>query len=118
MKHAAISGRNAAEAGRGGLRVAGGELMQNTRQGRAGMIIRNEDISRVIIEIPAEHRHLRTTVTLSDGSELVFQEATIANIVRAYVSLKTHPTTTRVVLQGGTVVGRKEGFAEWQLLES
>ena len=82
------------------------------------MIIRNEDVLRVTVETPAGHRHLRTTVSLGDGTELVFQEATIANIVRAYVSIKTHPTTTRVVLQGGAVAGRKEGFAEWQLLES
>lgn len=82
------------------------------------MIIRNEDISRVIVEIPAGHRHLRTTVSLADGTDLVFEEAAIANIVRAYVSLKTHPTTTRIVLQGGTVAERKEGFAEWQLLET
>ena len=83
----------------------------------AGMIIRNKDVSQVVVEIPAGHCHLRTTVSLGDGTELVFQEATIANIVRAYVSLKTHPTTTRIVLRGGPVADRKEGFAEWQLLE-
>ena len=81
------------------------------------MIIRNEDVSRVIVEIPAGHRHLRTTLALVDGTELVFQEAAIANIVRAYVAVKTHPTTTRIVLEGGPVAERKEGFAEWQLLE-
>ena len=63
------------------------------------------------------YRHLRTTVSLADGTELVFQEAAIANIVRAYVSVKTHPTTTRIVLEGGSVDERKECFAEWQLLE-
>jgi len=82
------------------------------------MLIRNEHVSRVIVEIPPGHRHLRTTVSLEDGTELVFHEATIANIVRAYVSIKTHPTTARIVLHGGAVAGRKEGFAEWQLLES
>jgi hypothetical protein len=81
------------------------------------MIIRNEDISRVIVEIPAGHKHLRTTVSLADGAELVFQEAVIANIVRAYISIKTHPATTRIVLRGGPLAERKEGFAEWQLLE-
>jgi hypothetical protein len=81
------------------------------------MLIRNEDISRVIAEIPAEHRHLRTTVVLADGTELVFQEAAIANIVRAYIGVKTHPTTTRVVLKGERLEGRKEGYAEWQLVE-
>ena len=56
-------------------------------------------------------------MSLTDGTELVFQEATIANIVRAYVSVKTHPATTRIELQGGAVAERKEWFAEWQLLE-
>jgi len=82
------------------------------------MVISNEEILRVTIEIPADHRHLRATVSLADGTDLVFQEASIANIVRAYVSLKTHPTMTRIVLQGRAVAERKEGFAEWQLLES
>jgi hypothetical protein len=81
------------------------------------MIIRNEDIQQVIAEIPTGHRHLRTTVMLVDGTELVFQEAAIANIVRAYIRVKTHPTKVRVVLNGERLADRKEGFAEWQLLE-
>lgn len=81
------------------------------------MIIRNEDIRQVIAEIPAGHRHLRTTVVFADGSELVFQEAAVANIVRAYIRVKTHPTATRVVLNGERVTERKDGYAEWQLME-
>ncbi len=81
------------------------------------MLIRNEDIDRVTAEIPAGHRHLRTTVVLADGTELVFQEAAIANIVRAYIGVKTHPTATRVALKGERLAERKEGYAEWQLLE-
>ncbi len=81
------------------------------------MIIRNEDIVRVTAEIPEGHRHLRTTVVLADGSELVFQEAAVANIVRAYVGVKTHPVRKRVVLKGERLAERKEGYAEWQLLE-
>jgi hypothetical protein len=81
------------------------------------MIIRNEDIAGVIAEIPAGHLHLRTTISLADGTELVFQEAAIANIVRAYIRVKTHPRETRVELKGVFVDKRKEGFAEWQLIE-
>ncbi len=81
------------------------------------MIVRNEDIRQVIAEIPEGHRHLRTTVVLADGSELVFQEAAVANIVRAYVRVKTHPTATRVALKGKWLPERKEGYAEWQLVE-
>ena len=36
------------------------------------MIIRNEDIKELIAEIPEGHRHLRTTIKLQDGTELVF----------------------------------------------
>lgn len=81
------------------------------------MIIRNEDIVRVTAEIPGGHRHLRTTVELADGTELVFQEAAVASIVRAYVGVKTHPVRRRVVLRGELLAERKEGYAEWQLLE-
>ncbi len=81
------------------------------------MFIRNEDIVRVTAEIPEGHRHLRTTVVLADGTELVFQEAAVANIVRAYVGVKTHPVRKRVVLKGERLAERKEGYAEWQLLE-
>ena len=81
------------------------------------MIIRNEDIRRVIAEVPEGHRHLRTTLELADGTELVFQEAAIANIVRAYIGVKTHPRARRVVLKGERLEERKEGYAEWQLLE-
>lgn len=81
------------------------------------MIVRNEEIVRVTVETPAGHRHLRTAVLLSDGTELVFQEAAIANIVRAYIGVKTHPAVTKVILKGQRVAARKEGYAEWQLLE-
>ena len=81
------------------------------------MIIRNEDIVRVIAGIPEGHRHLRTTVQLADGTELVFQEASIAAIVRAYIRVKTHPSTTCVELKGKRVAEHKEGYAEWQLME-
>jgi hypothetical protein len=82
------------------------------------MIIKNEDIREVVMEVPEGHAHLRTTVLLKDGSEVVFQEAAIANIVRAYVTVKTHPVKSKVRLRGEKLLGRKEGYAEWQLLES
>jgi hypothetical protein len=81
------------------------------------MNIRNEDIRELIMEVPEGHKHLRTTMLLDDGTELVFQEATIANLVRAYVSIKTHPTKRKTRLRGEMPAGTKEGFAEWQLVE-
>ncbi len=81
------------------------------------MDIRNEDIQEVVVEIPEGHRHVRTKVVLRDGTELVFQEAAMANITRAFITVKTHPEKSRVILTGKKCVGRKDGYAEWQLIE-
>lgn len=81
------------------------------------MVVRNEDIKSLTAEIPEGHKHLRTTIMLQDGTEFVFQEATIANLVRAYIDVKTHPAKKKIVLRGQKVEGRKEGYAEWQLVE-
>jgi hypothetical protein len=81
------------------------------------MKISNEDIVEVLAEIPEGHRHIRTTVLLDDGTEFVFQEAAVANIVRAYVTLKTHPVKSWIRLKGRKVSERKQDYAEWQLLE-
>jgi hypothetical protein len=62
------------------------------------MIVRNEDIREVITEIPEGHKHIRTTLVFKDGTEQTFQEATMANLVRAYIEVKTHPTKTKVHL--------------------
>jgi hypothetical protein len=82
------------------------------------MVFRNEDISWVVTEIPEGHKHLRTTIALKDGGKVTFQEATVAGIVRSYIDVKTHPLCSRVALTAAKVEERKEGYAEWQLLES
>jgi hypothetical protein len=82
------------------------------------MIVSNDEIRGVIVEIPEGHRHLRTTLVLQDGREFTFQEATIANIVRAYIMVKTHPVHTAIRLTGRHLSERKRDFAEWQLLEA
>jgi len=79
--------------------------------------VRNEEVMRLVAEIPQGHRHLRTTLTLADGSSLTLQEATVAAIVRAYLAVKTDPLRDRVVLTGRRLAKRKAGYAEWQLLE-
>jgi hypothetical protein len=81
------------------------------------MLIKNEDVREVLSEIPEGHIHIRTTVTLQDGASMTFQEATIANLVRAYINVKTHPAKTRSVLKSTFLQDRKDGFAEWQLIE-
>jgi hypothetical protein len=80
-------------------------------------VLRNEEVAAIVAEIPEGHRHLRTTVRLDDGSAITLQEATVAAIVRAYVTVKTDPLRNGVTLKGRKVPGRKEGYAEWQLLE-
>jgi hypothetical protein len=81
------------------------------------MIVHNEDVKKVIAEVPQGHRHVRTILVLQDGIEITFQEATIANIVRAYITVKTHPTKNKVTLKGQQVMKRKKDYAAWQLLE-
>jgi len=81
------------------------------------MIIRNEDVKELIVEIPEGHMHIRATIFLQDGTELTLQEATIANLVRAYINIKTHPTATALRLTGRKLRDRKDGFAGWQLVE-
>jgi len=81
------------------------------------MNIVNEHVRELIAEIPEGHRHIRTRIILQDNTEIIFQEATIANIVRAYVTLKTHPQKVSLKLMGKRLADRKSGFAEWQLLE-
>ena len=85
--------------------------------GKGATVLSNEDVTGIIAEIPAGHRHLRTTVMLADGSALTFQEATVAALVRAYVTVKTDPVKRRVVLKGARENRRKRGYAEWQLQE-
>ncbi len=81
------------------------------------MIIHNEDIKELTAEIPEGHKHLRTTIVLQDGTEFVFQEATIANLVRAYITVKTDPIKRKVKLKGKSLSERKNDYAEWQLVE-
>jgi len=81
------------------------------------MIVKNEEVKELIAEIPEGHKHLRTTIVFQDGREMTFHEAIIANMVRAYVTVKTHPVTKRVVMKATKLDSRKDGYAEWQLLE-
>ena len=81
--------------------------------------VRNEEVKRVLLGVPEGHRHLRLAMELEGDEVLVFSEATVANIVRAYVTVKTHPVVRGVELVRVKVgEGRKEGYAEHQLLET
>ena len=83
-------------------------------------IVRNEDVEKVLIGVPEDHKHLRVCTKLKAGTILIFQEATIANISRAYVTLKTHPSVQAQELRTKplTEEQRKEGYATHQLIET
>ncbi len=83
-------------------------------------IIRNGDVERVLVGVPKGHKHLRTCIKLKNGTTLVFQEATIANLLRAYVTLKTHPSILAQELEMKIIkmAQRKEGYATHQLIET
>ncbi|HDI74711.1 MAG: hypothetical protein DRJ52_02725 [Thermoprotei archaeon] len=80
------------------------------------LVLRNSDIKRILMGCPRGHKHIRLVIETEDLT-IVFQEATVANIVRAYVTLKTHPTRRAVELQLTRLEKLKEGYAEYQLLE-
>ncbi len=84
------------------------------------LLIRNEDVLRVLAGVPRGHKHLRFVLFLRDGTCIVLHEATVAALVRAYVDIVTHPCRRGVELcQVRLGRGlRKEGFAEFQLVES
>ncbi len=78
----------------------------------------NESVSRIIAFIPPQHHHLRLVIELPD-QVIVLHEATVAAIVRAYISIATHPTRRAVemVQQNVPKDRRKLGYAKWQLVE-
>jgi len=82
-------------------------------------MLANADIRDIVIAAPEGHQHLRTTITLHSGEMIVLQEATVANLVRAYLQVKTHPQRETVRMVGWELDegDRKKGFARWQLLE-
>ena len=83
-------------------------------------VIRNEDVKQVLIGAPKGHKHLRVCLKLKNNKTLIFQEATIANILRAYITIKTHPIIKALELETQTLPtnAKKEGYAEHQLLET
>jgi len=57
---------------------------------------------------------------LRNGFTLIFQEATLANILRGYVTVKTHPKTRaqELLMKSLSTESIKKGFAKYQLLET
>lgn len=82
------------------------------------MIIKNEDIYSVLLAVPEGHRHLRLALTTKGGETVVLQEAAVAAIVRAYVTVKTHPQMRAIKLISAKPEHLKDGYAADQLIES
>ncbi len=82
--------------------------------------IRNEDVNKILVGVPEGHKHLRISMKLKNGLVLIFQEATIANILRVYTTVKTHPSIRAQELEMETLTAdlRKDGYAVHQLLET
>ena len=78
----------------------------------------NSDITKIKIGIPEGHKHIRTIIETKNGEKLIFQEATIANIVRAYTIIKTHPQKRALELAQKQLSDKKEGYADNQLIET
>lgn len=80
---------------------------------------RNCDVERIVAIIPREHKHLRVIIELPD-QVIVFSEATIAAIVRAYVNIVAHPQkkSVELVLRRFKPSEIKPAYAECQLIES
>ena len=73
----------------------------------------------MLIGVPKGHKHLRVCMKLKNNSAIIFQEATIANILRAYVTIKTHPEIKAQELKMHVLgeTSQKQGYALHQLLE-
>jgi len=78
---------------------------------------RNEDVKRVLIGVPENHKHLRVIIE-TDQKIIVFHEAVIANIVRGFIIVKTHPRIEAVELKMQKIKEKKKDFAEFQLIET
>jgi hypothetical protein len=81
------------------------------------MELSNADIREIELTVPRGHHHLRSVIRLQSGEEIVLQEATVANLVRGYITVKTHPKKKSIRMRGTQLNERKKGFADWQLLE-
>jgi hypothetical protein len=82
------------------------------------IVIRNHDIKEILIGTPKSHKHIRAALHLKDGRIFVLHHATIANLVRAYTTITTHPHKKSIKLKGQLLENQKEGFAPYQLIET
>ena len=68
--------------------------------------------------IPDGHQHIRMLIETDKGDQFLFQEATLANIARAYTVIKTHPQKRALKLEQKQLSDQKAGYAAHQLIET
>ncbi|OYT49671.1 MAG: hypothetical protein B6U73_05080 [Desulfurococcales archaeon ex4484_204] len=83
-------------------------------------VLKNQDVKRVVAFIPRGHRHVRLAIETSWGDVIILQQAVVDAVLRAYAQVAAHPVRRGVELRLARIGKelRKEGFAEWQLVES
>jgi len=80
-------------------------------------LYRNNEVKRVVAFIPSGHTHVRLILELKDQI-IILNEATLAAITRAYLSVLLHPLRRAVEMKLVSVPERKAFYAEYQLLET
>jgi len=81
-------------------------------------VLKNSDVKFMAAFIPHGHRHVRVLINIGDEI-LILQQATIDALIRAYTSVALHPLRKAhaLILKKLPSKERKEGFAEYQLVE-
>ncbi len=79
-------------------------------------VFRNYDVEKARVGVPEGHAHVRAEILCRDGRRVVLQEATLSNLLRAFVTVKTHPEVECVELERRKC--EVPGYARWQLIES
>uniref|UniRef100_A0A7C3SKY7 Uncharacterized protein n=1 Tax=Thermofilum pendens TaxID=2269 RepID=A0A7C3SKY7_THEPE len=80
-------------------------------------VYRNDEVKRVVAFIPRGHAHVRLLLELRDQA-IILNEATLAAITRAYLSVLLHPLRKAVEMRLVRLPERKALYAEYQLLET
>ncbi len=74
-------------------------------------------VVRVLIGIPKNRKHIRTIIEFESGEMLIFNEAELSNITRAFIHILTHPLDMAIELKHQEIKG-KTGFNSHQLVET
>jgi len=84
--------------------------------------IKDYEVKRIVVAPPSGEKEkvwqIRLLVELVDGSKIIFDHATVGNILRSLSWVLYHPKMKAIELVGKKLEERKKGFAEDQLLET